>query len=138
MNDPHEQPKKIVIDEDWKTQVEREKQTLESVGQEPTSDTPTDSPEETTTQSTGELPPASYELLLTSLATQTMVYLGQIPDPIEQKAVVRLDLARHNIDMLTMLKEKTQGNLTDAENEATEAVVHQLRMAFVAISNQAS
>ena len=71
-----------------------------------------------------------------SLAEQAMAALGQIPDPLENKPVVRLELARHHIDTLGVLEEKTKGNLTDEEHEMLETVLHQLRMVFLNFEKQ--
>ena len=124
---PRDESKKIIIDEDWKSQVERERDELNAAPQgeaEPEAD-----------QQTG-IPPASFLLLATTLATQAMAGLGQIPDPIEQKPIVNLELAQHYINMLVVLEEKTKGNLTDEENEMLSTVLYQLRSVFIAMQNQ--
>jgi len=113
--------KKIIIDEDWKSQVEAER---EAVDQEPSQ------PEGAAPQA---LPPASFEMLASMLATESMVALGQLPLPGGEKAEVNLGQARYMIDMLEMLAEKTKGNLEMAEENALKDLLHQLRMAFVAI-----
>ena len=81
----------------------------------------------------GEMPPASFLMLLTNLISQAMVCLGQIPDPVEGKSVVQIELAEYFIDTLAVLQEKTQGNLTDEESQMLEESLHQLRMLFVAV-----
>ena len=123
----HEQPAegepKIHVDDDWKSQVEREKEELRQQME-----------SETTTRDGNdiEMPPASFPILVTTMATQALANLGQIPDPIEGKPVIRKSLAKHFIDTLAMLDEKTQGNLEDAEKQMLEETLHQLRMVFVA------
>ncbi len=84
------------------------------------------------------MPPASFPWLVTTIATQAMVALGQIPEPIEQKTILNLELAKHHIDMLDMLTAKTRGNLDAEESEMLTSVLHQLRMVFVAVGNQAT
>lgn len=79
------------------------------------------------------VPPASFTTLLTMLASQAMVALGQFPDPVQQKAVVRPRMARHFIDMIAALEEKTKGNLDAEEADALESILHQLRMTCVAV-----
>lgn len=123
--DPRDESKKIIIDEDWKSQVERERQELDA---EPQADAPADE--------TSGIPPASFLLLATTLATQAMAGLGQIPDPIEQKPIVNLELAQHYINMLAVLEEKTKGNLTDEEQEMLTNVLYQLRSVYIAIERQ--
>ena len=61
-----------------------------------------------------------------------MAALGQLPDPIEGKPVVRKELAKFQIDMLAVLEEKTKGNLSAEESSMLTDVLHKLRMAFVA------
>jgi len=128
MNDPsRDDEKKIIIDEDWKSQVEREREELNA---EPEAD-----PEANPDQATG-LPPASFLLLATTLATQAMAGLGQLPDPIEKKPIVNLQLAQHYIEMLAVLEEKTKGNLTDEEQEMLGSVLYQLRSVYIAVDRE--
>ncbi len=113
---------KIIIDEDWKTQVERERDEIKAKGDD---ETPAAS------EATGDIPPASFPMLVTSIGTQAMMALGQVPDPMSGQAVYHPDLARHHIDTLVMLQEKTTGNLTPDETEMLQNFVHQLQHLFV-------
>ncbi len=126
---PHEPDKpKIIVDEDWKSQVEAEKQAAEKVTAEadPQSAPPPDD----------AFPEASFPMLVTTLATQATVALGQPVTPDAQEIQVDLGLAKHLIDTLGILEEKTQGNLTPEESRMMTDVLYQLRMAFVAIQSQ--
>ena len=78
-----------------------------------------------------ELPPPSFQLLVATFASQATVAFGHVANPIDGKKEVRLELARHAIDMLDILEQKTKGNLTAEEAAMLEGVLHQLRMAFV-------
>jgi hypothetical protein len=78
-----------------------------------------------------KLPPASFPLIAATFGTQAMLALGQIPNPLDGKTEVRLDLAKHAIEMLAILEQKTKGNLAADETAMLEGVLHQLRMAFV-------
>jgi hypothetical protein len=126
MSEPtSDQPKKIIIDEDWKSQVEREKEELRhgpAKSQASTGD--------------AELPPASLAFLVTSLVTQTMAALGQLPDPLSQEYQVSLPLAKLHIDLLAVLQEKTKGNLAPEEQLMLDESLHQLRMLFVAVRDK--
>ena len=62
--------------------------------------------------------------------------MGKLPDPVQGHAVVRPDLAKHYIDMLGMLEQKTKGNLTPDEAGMLDGVLHQLRMTFVTIRRE--
>ncbi len=77
------------------------------------------------------LPAATLSFLITTLATQAMVSLGQIPDPFSNKAEFRPAQATHFIDTLQMLEEKTSGNRTPEESSLLRSCLYQLRMAFV-------
>lgn len=127
---------KIIIDEDWKTQVQAEKEAAqepgdaespsqpgaEALGIDPAADALSEDP---------EMPPASFDMLLTGLATEAMMCLGQIPHPITGETKVLHNQAKYLIDTIEMLHEKTQGNLAPGEAQAVETLLHQLRMAFV-------
>lgn len=133
-NDPG---KKIIIDEDWKTQVEREREALRA------EDDNSPAPPETSSNpsldeaySEDQLPPASFEFLLSTLVTQSLMGLGQIPDPVTRKAEIHLGYARHQIDLLAMLQEKTRGNLSEEESLALDQSLHQLRMIFVGVQKK--
>ena len=78
-----------------------------------------------------DIPPASFEVLLSMMFTQGMAMLGQIPDPNTGQAKVDKGVAKHTIDTLVMLGEKTEGNLTDDEAKMLGEALHALRMAFV-------
>lgn len=122
--------KKIIIDEDWKSQVEREKEEIESAGDAADGAEASDGP--------NEIPPASFPMLITSIGTQAMMALGQVADPMSGQAVYHPELARHHIDTLAVLQEKTKGNLSDDEKEMLDNFITQLRQLFLAMSQAQS
>jgi len=126
--------KKIIIDDDWKSQVAAEKEVLK---QEAAETSKTGEKSATGASAPGEppmqMPPASLEMLVTTLATEAMVALGQFPNPATQEVSISQDHATYAIDMLAMLEEKTKGNLTPAEETMITDLLHQLRMMFVAV-----
>ena len=128
MSDESSERPKIIIDEDWKTQVENEREEIREREQ-------TDSGEPSAVDGGEEesLPPASLTFLISTMASQVMAALGTMPDPIEGKPIVRLEFARHYIDMLGVLQEKTDGNTDQEEKQLLEDAVHQLRMLYVAV-----
>ena len=132
MTDDQQDEPKIVVDEDWKSQVEREKEAAEAAKQERQEQPTGDADQARQQQSAAQIPPASFGVLVSSFAAQAMTAMGQIPDPMEGHPVVRPDLAKHCIDMLGMLDEKTKGNLTPEESKMLSDVLHELRMLFVA------
>ena len=117
--------KKIIIDEDWKSQVEREKEQLENA------------PEEETKAGAGQIPEATFSTVVTSIGTQALMMLGQIADPASGQAIYHPDLARHHIDSLVVLQEKTKGNLDDEETEMLDQFINELRQIFVHMQSAA-
>jgi hypothetical protein len=73
-------------------------------------------------------PPATFDFLIHTLFTQALMALGRIPNPITNKTHKNLATARHFVDTLTMLEQKTAGNLTEEERRVLEEMQHQLRM----------
>ncbi len=122
--------KKIFIDEDWKTQVQAEKEELQRQRQSKPSDSK-QQPGSSDQPRPGPMPPASFEMHLSMLATEAMVALGQLPNPATGKEDRDIDRAKYLIDMLDVLQQKTQGNLTGQEEAAMNQMLHQLRVAFV-------
>jgi hypothetical protein len=77
------------------------------------------------------VPPASFEFLAHTLFTQALMALGRIPNPITKQAHKNLPTAKHFIDTLAMLEQKTAGNLTTEERHQLEEIQHQLRMMYM-------
>ncbi len=73
-------------------------------------------------------PPASFEFLIHTLFTQALMALGRIPNPITKQSLVNMATARHFVDTLAMLEQKTVGNLSDDERRLLDEIQHQLRM----------
>jgi hypothetical protein len=80
------------------------------------------------------LPPVDFSGLILSLSHAAMLHLGQIPDM--QTGHTRKDpeLARHSIDTIGMLREKTKGNLTPEEQKLIDNALTELRLAFVRLA----
>jgi hypothetical protein len=62
-----------------------------------------------------------------------MMSLGQMPIPGQQQPEVNLPQAQYVIDLLSVLQEKTKGNLSPEETTLLEDLLHQLRMMYVAV-----
>jgi hypothetical protein len=79
------------------------------------------------------LPPADFDFLVYSLRLQAEVSLGLLPFDLTGEEAPKADFeaARHNIDLLAMLQEKTKGNLTIEEQRALENSLTELRFRFV-------
>ena len=81
--------------------------------------------------SNSDIPPPSFPVLVSMFSTQAAVALGLIPHPMTKQYSTELPLAKHFIGMLTVLDEKSKGNLTAEESTFLERTLHQLRLAFV-------
>ena len=125
--------KKIIIDEDWKSQVAAEK---EAALHKPAAD-PAGPDDSGADGFSGELPEASFELLISTFVTEAMVALGQFPHPGTGQIEADPDHAKFAIDMLEVIAEKTKGNLSPMEEQGLGDILHQLRMAFVAVTQGA-
>jgi hypothetical protein len=79
----------------------------------------------------GQMPPATFDFLVHTLFTQALMALGRIPNPITGKAMKNVATAKHFIDTLGMLEQKTSGNLSTDERRLLEEVQHQLRTAYL-------
>src|SRR5579863_3048441 len=78
------------------------------------------------------LPPATFEFLILSLKTQTEMHLGLYHFGEEKdRPAPDFRIARHTIDLLAMLQEKTRGNVTLEEQRLVENAVTELRFRFV-------
>ena len=77
------------------------------------------------------LPKADFAFFCYSMGSQAMVHLGLVPNPISGKTELDLTQAKYTIDLLEMLKEKTEGNLSDEENKILMSLLFDLRMRYV-------
>jgi hypothetical protein len=142
-----EQPS-LHIDTDWKKQAQEEKKRLAEKAQQEqvakpqvAAATPVPGAAPAATAPTRgrrgqrELPPASIATLAQSLMTQAVYYLTDLAyqggDP-----VANLDMAKHNIDTLTILEEKTANNLTDDERHALDLALHNARARYINVASQ--
>ena len=84
-----------------------------------------------------ELPPVNFENFVLGLYNTALIHLG-IRDPETGRLIRNLPLARHTIDTLGMIQEKTKGNLTAPEGNLLENILYQLRMSYLRASKQAA
>jgi hypothetical protein len=113
---------KIVVDEDWKNQAQAEKEQLAQA------------PADAKAEAAQGLPPATLSTLVQGIATEVLFYLGLIQDPRTGKRYRDMNLAKHNIDLLVMLEEKTKGNLTEDEKKLLDTVLYQARISYVQVA----
>jgi hypothetical protein len=121
MAEPEKKPD-LFVDDDWKAQAQAEKEKLAE----------TVEPAAAGTGPGPELPPASFEGLVSDVAFQAMIHLGMVRDEKTGKgSPVNFVEARYHIDMLGVLKDKTKGNLDEEEAGRLGTLLDQLRMYFV-------
>ena len=78
-----------------------------------------------------EYPPIDFMTFIMSLSTSALIYLGEIPDPVDNEKKKIIPLAKQMIDLISMLDEKTKGNLTADEEKYMENILYELRMVFI-------
>jgi len=109
-----EEEKKIIVDDDWKAEAKQEKERLaeESAQHEP-------------------IPGASFVELINMIAMQAMVGMGGMAGPGGERIPPNLEIAKHYVDMLQVLEDKTKNNLTEDEKTLLDQVLYEIRMRFV-------
>lgn len=112
-----DEPKKIIVDDDWKAEAKREKEELKA---------------KTTEQR--QLPDPTFAELVNIIVMQAMAALGLLAGPGGQRVPPELTSAKHFVDMLQLLEDKTKNNLTEEEKNLLDQVLYETRMAFVQIA----
>lgn len=120
--------KKIIIDEDWKQQAQKEKEIL--AAQEKTEK---EKPQRDKSRR-GPLPKGDFAALVSMLVTQALFALGVLQVEGQEEKEPDLEMAKYSIDMLETIEEKTKGNLTEQEAKILENTLGQVRMAYVKLS----
>ena len=119
----------MIEDESFKV-TDRRGRTEGPSGQTPPADEATTYPEERPGARHG-VPPAELSALLMMFANSALISLGAVAEPGASEPRVDLDRARSAIDILVMLRHKTQGNRTEQESRLLEEIVYDLQMRFV-------
>jgi hypothetical protein len=81
------------------------------------------------------IPPANFSTLVQSILTQILFYLGDFSAR-GAEPQVNLDMAKHQIDILGVLEEKTKGNLSDEEKSLLDTALYETRMRYVSVASQ--
>jgi hypothetical protein len=100
-------------------------------------DQPAPAPEEDLSGGAG-LPPVDFHTFVLSLGSSALLHLGELEHPDAGAPRKDLPLAKHTIDILAMLEEKTKGNLTPAEEKLIESLLYDLRLRYVEASKGGS
>lgn len=80
------------------------------------------------------MPAVDFATFILSLFHSARVHLGDAPNPGDGSSGVHLPLARQTIDLISLLQEKTRGNLSGEEERLLEQALYDLRMRFVEVS----
>ena len=79
----------------------------------------------------GPMPEVTFSTFVISLASSALVHLGEVPNPETGGTETSLPLAKHSIDVLEMLRAKTENGLEEQERKLLESILYELRMKFV-------
>ncbi|MBW1888016.1 MAG: DUF1844 domain-containing protein [Deltaproteobacteria bacterium] len=79
----------------------------------------------------GPLPEVNFNSLIFSLSSSALLHIGEIADPHTGEKRKDLALAKHTIDIIAMLKEKTKGNLNEEEEKFSDNILTDLRWRYV-------
>lgn len=77
------------------------------------------------------LPEMNFAGFIFSLSTTAMYHFGDFPDPVTKEGRRNLPAAKQTIDILNILKTKTEGNLDEGEKEMLDGILYELRMRYV-------
>ena len=128
MAEEKEQEKKIIVDEDWKQEAQKEKEILAAQEEAEKKDKPQEE------KPRGPMPEGNLAALISMLATQALFALGLLQIKGQEERKPDLELAKYNIDMLQVLDEKTKGNLTKEEEAVLANTLDELRMGYVKVA----
>lgn len=129
---PEEEPK-IIIDEGWKAQVEREREEAQAVE---APETPEEGQSDAASPAGEREEATKFEELISGLAAQSMLALGLIAQPGQDEVTVDLNYAKQSIDMLLMLRDKTKGNVTPREEGMLRESLSELQRAYAMRAQQ--
>ena len=127
---PPEPTKESVILDESETPISQEVETKAPAREEPAPE-----PDEVSEEDLmNDEDPASFVNFLSTLVTNAAASLGAMPHPVTGQKSVDLDTGKYWIDVLAMLKEKTDGNLNSQESKLIEGILGDLQMQFLALS----
>lgn len=118
-----DETKKIIVDDDWKEQARREKERLATEAQ--------------AAAQPRDVQPTGFMEIVNLMVMQAMAGLGLLAGPGRERIPPNLEAAKHFIDMLQVLDEKTKGNLTADEKRVLDQVLYEMRMTYVQLASAA-
>ena len=120
--------KKIIVDEDWKAEAQKEKEILAA------QEEAEKEKKQEEKQSRGPLPKGNFAALVSMLTTQALFALGLLQVKGQEEKEPDLEMAKYNIDILETIQEKTKGNLTKEEETVLTNTLNELRMGYVRVA----
>ena len=82
------------------------------------------------------MPDVTFTGFILSLNTTALFHMGELSHPVTGEKVMDLELAKHTIDTISLLKEKTKGNLSRDEDELITTIIYDLKMRYVKSSGK--
>lgn len=140
---PDDKPS-LSIDTDWKKQAQEEKRKLVEEQQKkaaaavvaaPAQEKLSDPRAGAGSRGRRELPPVNFSTMVQSIMTQALFYLGDL-SPEGGEPMLNLDRAKHQIDTLTLVEQKTVNNLSPEETHMLDAALYEVRMRYVNVASQ--
>lgn len=94
---------------------------------------PDDAPQPETTDDSAAppLPEPGLKTFFSGMAGQVLINMGLFANPVTGKKEVALEQAKYSIDLMQILQDKMQGNLTDEEEQLIKTMLYDLRMRYV-------
>jgi hypothetical protein len=123
--------KKIIIDEDWKAEAQKEKEILAA------QEEAEKEKKQEVKQDRGPLPEGNFAALVSMLTTQSLFALGLLHVKDQEQKEPDLEMAKYHIDILETIQEKTKGNLTQEEETVLSNTLNELRMGYVRVAGSA-
>jgi hypothetical protein len=120
--------KKIIVDEDWKAEAQKEKEILAA------REEAEKEKKQEEKQARGPLPEGNFAALISMLTTQALFALGLLQVKGQEQKEPDLEMAKYNIDILETIQEKTKGNLTKEEETVLTNTLNELRMGYVRVA----
>jgi hypothetical protein len=120
--------KKIIVDEDWKAEAQKEKEILAA------QEEAEKEKKQEEKEARGPLPEGNFAALVSMLTTQSLFALGLLHVKGQEEKEPDLEMAKYHIDILETIQEKTKGNLTKEEETVLTNTLNELRMGYVRVA----
>jgi hypothetical protein len=85
-------------------------------------------------EAASNMPPPDFTTFVISLCSAALMDLGELENPVTRKKEKKLDMAKHTIDLLAVIKDKTKGNLTAAETRLVDEMLADLRLKYIKVA----